>query len=60
MAQRFLAAGRRFVAKVFQGEGFDQLLRDMRGSFSKVVSRKPDSSRARSREIYQVCKGFRG
>ncbi|WP_246180258.1 SAM-dependent methyltransferase [Marinobacter changyiensis] len=32
----------------------------MRQSFSSVVSRKPDSSRARSREVYQVCKGFKG
>jgi 23S rRNA (uridine2552-2'-O)-methyltransferase len=60
MARNVLKPDGTFVAKVFQGEGFDQLLRDMRGSFSKVVSRKPDSSRARSREIYQVCKGFRG
>ena len=60
MAQNVLKPGGTFVAKVFQGEGFDQLLRDMRDSFSKVVSRKPDSSRARSREIYQVCRGFRG
>ena len=60
MAQRVLRPGGVFVAKVFQGEGFDGLLADMRGSFSTVVSRKPDSSRARSREIYQVCKGFKG
>jgi 23S rRNA (uridine2552-2'-O)-methyltransferase len=60
MAKRVLRPGGVFVAKVFQGEGFDALLADMRGSFSSVVSRKPDSSRARSREIYQVCKGFRG
>lgn len=60
MAQRVLRPGGVFVAKVFQGEGFDALLADMRGSFSTVVSRKPDSSRARSREVYQVCKGFKG
>ncbi len=60
MAQRVLRPGGMFVAKVFQGEGFDALLADMRGSFNTVVSRKPDSSRARSREIYQVCKGFKG
>lgn len=60
MAQRVLRPGGVFVAKVFQGEGFDALLADMRGSFNTVVSRKPDSSRARSREIYQVCKGFKG
>jgi 23S rRNA (uridine2552-2'-O)-methyltransferase len=60
MAKQVLRPGGVFVAKVFQGEGFDALLADMRGSFSSVVSRKPDSSRARSREIYQVCRGFHG
>lgn len=60
MAQQVLKPGGVFVAKVFQGEGFDALLAEMRKSFSTVVSRKPDSSRARSREIYQVCKGFKG
>lgn len=60
MAQQVLKPGGVFVAKVFQGEGFDTLLTEMRKSFGTVVSRKPDSSRARSREIYQVCKGFKG
>ncbi len=60
MAQQVLKPGGVFVAKVFQGEGFDALLSEMRKSFATVVSRKPDSSRARSREIYQVCKGFKG
>lgn len=60
MAQQVLKPGGVFVAKVFQGEGFDALLAEMRKSFDTVVSRKPDSSRARSREIYQVCKGFKG
>ncbi|MFW5825113.1 MAG: 23S rRNA (uridine(2552)-2'-O)-methyltransferase RlmE [Marinobacter sp.] len=60
MARQVLRPGGAFVAKVFQGEGFDALLADMRQSFSSVVSRKPDSSRARSREVYQVCRGFRG
>lgn len=60
MAKRVLRPGGIFVAKVFQGEGFEALLADMRGSFDAVVSRKPDSSRARSREIYLVGKGFRG
>jgi len=60
MARQVLRPGGVFVAKVFQGEGFDALLADMRGSFKTVVSRKPDSSRARSREIYLVGKGFKG
>ncbi|WP_150910944.1 23S rRNA (uridine(2552)-2'-O)-methyltransferase RlmE [Marinobacter halotolerans] len=60
MACQVLKPGGVFAAKVFQGEGFESLLSEMRKSFTTVVSRKPDSSRARSREIYQVCKGFKG
>ncbi len=60
LARQTLSPGGVFLAKVFQGEGFDPLLADMRQSFTKVQSRKPDSSRARSREIYQLCRGFKG
>ncbi len=60
MAKEVLAPGGTFVAKVFQGEGFDQLLLEMRSCFKSVKSRKPDASRARSREIYQIAKGFKG
>ena len=49
-----------FVAKVFHGEGFDTLLKDIKASFKKVVIRKPDASRSRSRETYIVAKGFKG
>jgi 23S rRNA (uridine2552-2'-O)-methyltransferase len=45
---------------IFQGEGFDELIRDARGSFDKVLTRKPKASRPRSREVYLVAKGFRG
>ena len=59
MAVNTLKPGGCFVAKVFQGEGFDELLRTMKSHFSKVVSRKPDASRARSREVYLVGQGFK-
>lgn len=59
MARRVLRPGGGFVAKVFQGEGFDQFLKDLRTSFSSVNTRKPAASRARSREVYLVCRGFR-
>ena len=59
LARQVLKPDGVFLAKVFQGEGFDLLLKEMRSSFSKVQSRKPESSRARSREIYQLCRGFR-
>ena len=60
MAREGLKPGGNFVAKVFQGEGFDQYIKDMRTSFNKVVTRKPESSRARSREVYLLGKGFKG
>lgn len=60
MARQVLRPGGLFVAKVFQGEGFDQLLRELRTSFKAVHSRKPAASRARSREVYLVGKGFQG
>ena len=59
MARQTLKPNGSFVAKVFQGEGFDEYLADVRQSFSKVLIRKPKASRARSREVYIVGKGFR-
>ena len=60
MARRVLTPGGSFVAKVFHGEGFDELFRDVRDSFDKVLTRKPKASRPRSREVYLVAKDFRG
>jgi len=60
MAQRVLAPGGTFVAKLFHGEGFDQVFQDAKGSFLKVLTRKPKASRPRSREVYMVAKDFRG
>ncbi|MEC8442702.1 MAG: 23S rRNA (uridine(2552)-2'-O)-methyltransferase RlmE [Pseudomonadota bacterium] len=59
MARQVLKPNGAFVAKVFQGEGFDAYLNDVRSAFSKVMIRKPKASRARSREVYIVAKGFR-
>jgi 23S rRNA (uridine2552-2'-O)-methyltransferase len=59
MARSVLKPGGSFVAKVFQGEGFDQLVRDTRGSFGKVVTRKPKASRPRSREVYLVAQDLK-
>lgn len=60
MARQVLKPKGAFVAKVFHGEGYDDYLKDVRSSFDKVVIRKPDASRARSREVYLVAKGFKG
>ncbi|WP_017431323.1 23S rRNA (uridine(2552)-2'-O)-methyltransferase RlmE [Vreelandella jeotgali] len=60
LAQQTLAPGGRLVAKVFQGEGFDEYLKTLRANFGRVVTRKPEASRARSREVYLVASGFKG
>jgi 23S rRNA (uridine2552-2'-O)-methyltransferase len=60
MCRQVLAPNGSFVVKVFQGEGFDQYLKDIRELFKVVKIRKPDSSRARSREVYIVATGYKG
>ena len=60
LARQVLKPGGAFVAKVFQGEGFDPLFRDLRAAFARVVTRKPGASRPRSREVYLVASGFKG
>lgn len=60
LAKQVLAPGGCFLTKVFQGEGFDSLHRDLQQSFNKVVTRKPAASRSRSRETYLLAKDFKG
>ncbi|MEQ5808966.1 23S rRNA (uridine(2552)-2'-O)-methyltransferase RlmE [Alteromonas sp. NFXS44] len=60
MARNVLQPGGSFCAKVFQGVGYDEYVKDVRTSFSKVVVRKPAASRPRSREVYLVATGFKG
>ena len=55
-----LRPGGSLLMKVFQGEGFNELLRNLKARFGSVVSRKPEASRARSREVYVLAKDFRG
>jgi 23S rRNA (uridine2552-2'-O)-methyltransferase len=58
-AREVLKPGGSLVVKVFQGEGFDAYLKALRGDFQRVVSRKPSSSRAKSREVYLVAGNFK-
>lgn len=44
-----------FVVKVFQGQGFDTYLAELRNSYVQVRIRKPAASRAESREVYLVA-----
>jgi 23S rRNA (uridine2552-2'-O)-methyltransferase len=58
-ARTTLKPGGALLTKVFQGEGFEALLRDMRSEFTQVVNRKPDASRSRSKELYLLAKGYK-
>jgi len=60
LATRVLRPGGDFLIKIFQGEGFDAYLKDVRQNFDKVQMRKPLSSRDRSREQYLLARGFKG
>ncbi|WDY58683.1 23S rRNA (uridine(2552)-2'-O)-methyltransferase RlmE [Pseudomonas sp. PSKL.D1] len=60
LASRVLKPGGDFLIKIFQGEGFDVYLKDVRSKFDKVQMRKPSSSRDRSREQYLLGRGFKG
>ncbi|MBP7546787.1 MAG: 23S rRNA (uridine(2552)-2'-O)-methyltransferase RlmE [Corallincola sp.] len=59
MCRQVLGKDGRFVVKVFQGAGFDEYIKAVRAQFSSVKVRKPDASRARSREVYLVAAGFK-
>jgi 23S rRNA (uridine2552-2'-O)-methyltransferase len=54
-----LKPGGSFLAKVFQGAGFDDYLRAVKAEFAKVKMKKPPASRARSAEMYLLATGRR-
>jgi 23S rRNA (uridine2552-2'-O)-methyltransferase len=58
-ARETLKPGGVFLAKVFQGAGFDEFLRTVRREFTKVRMKKPPASRARSAEMYMLATGRR-
>ncbi len=54
-ASQVLNEGGSLIIKVFQGEGSDELRKQMQQTFNKVRSIKPKASRARSKEMYWVA-----
>lgn len=57
LATTVLRPGGALVLKLFQGEGSDAFLAELRRGFARVVVRKPKASRPRSREVYVVASG---
>lgn len=64
MALRFVDArlrpGGHFVAKVFEGEDFQDLREEVRARFKRVMQFHPPASRKASSEVYLVGKGHKG
>ncbi|OGT18700.1 MAG: 23S rRNA methyltransferase [Gammaproteobacteria bacterium RBG_16_57_12] len=59
LARKVLVPGGDLLVKVFQGEGFDEMLRELRKHFAKVQTRKPEASRSRSPELYVLARDYR-
>lgn len=47
-----------FLAKVFHGAKFDELVKMIRGDFDKLLIRKPSASRSESKEVYLLATGY--
>jgi 23S rRNA (uridine2552-2'-O)-methyltransferase len=59
MAGRVLKPGGHALIKVFQGSGFEELIRGARAEFGRVKLLKPEASRSRSPEMYLLAMQFR-
>jgi 23S rRNA (uridine2552-2'-O)-methyltransferase len=59
LAGKVLSSNGVFIAKLFQGQGFDVFVLNVRKLFSEVSIIKPDASRSRSREVYLMAKGLK-
>jgi 23S rRNA (uridine2552-2'-O)-methyltransferase len=58
MSTQLLKPGGALFMKIFHGSGFEELVKLARSQFKRVVIRKPQASRPRSRETYLLAKGY--
>ena len=47
-----------FLIKLFQGEGFDEYIQELKNYFANIVIKKPKASHSESREIYILARKF--
>lgn len=57
-ARKALKEGGNFVCKLFQGEGSDAFVAEVRRHFGKVRIMKPGASRPGSHEVYLVARNY--
>lgn len=58
-ARQHLTEGGGFAVKLFQGEGYEQYIGELRSSFKRISTFKPQASRKESREMYAVAREFK-
>ncbi|MCA1799548.1 MAG: 23S rRNA (uridine(2552)-2'-O)-methyltransferase RlmE [Xanthomonadaceae bacterium] len=58
-ARETLKPGGDLLTKVFQGEGYEAFVQDLKQDFATVTVRKPKASRPRSREVYLLARNHR-
>lgn len=58
-AERVLTKKGTFLVKIFQGPGFQEYFKFLKERFDQVLTRKPKASRAESREVYLLAKGYK-
>ncbi len=58
LARQVLIRKGSFICKLFQGQGSDAFIADVRKDFGKVRVMKPDASRAGSSEVYLVARNY--
>jgi 23S rRNA (uridine2552-2'-O)-methyltransferase len=54
-----LREGGNFVAKVFEGPGFQEFINEMKKYFQKLQFHRPKATRTQSREVYVVGTNFK-
>jgi len=59
LASKTLKEGGSAIIKVFQSNELNELMTKLRDMFNKVRLFKPKASKAKSRETYLICMGFR-
>jgi 23S rRNA (uridine2552-2'-O)-methyltransferase len=55
LADDLLVPGGHFLGKIFQGPGFDEMVKELKSRFGKVKGIKPRATRKESKEIFLVA-----
>jgi 23S rRNA (uridine2552-2'-O)-methyltransferase len=57
LADDLLVPGGHFLGKIFQGSGFDEMVKELKSRFDKVKVIRPRATRSQSKEIYLIAMG---